>query len=662
MRRGGDCSSKCLPAELCPGLSCSRGEAGAWLIGAEPELVKAGSASSLVIPSLRRYLALRCGDYWMTPHWGTELAELADEVQFLVCELADGSSLALAALVAGEVRASFAGAPTGLKLVLQADRPVTGRVPVVAVGQDVDPCRAVERAVALAARQLGTFRLRIEKPPPRSADWLGWCTWDAFYNSVDQTKVLAGLDSFAAAGVRPGFCIIDDGWCDTQGDLLRSFTPDVRKFPDGLAGLAAAVRARGIQVFGVWHCFEGYWAGIDPQGPLARRYRLVRSRGVIRPWEQDPALREPPLYLVHTDDVPRFWNDWYQELHRAGVDFVKSDGQSAINIFSSGAGLPRVTTMRAWQRAAQRAAAEHFGGSYLHCMSHSNEVYCNMWHTSLWRNSNDYFPQKPRAAQQQHVRQNAAGALFCQSVALPDWDMFQTHGPDALFHAAARAISGGPVYVCDLPHHQDRRILRRLATAEGRVFRPERPAVPTADCVFCDWGAGPRLLKLRTRAGRRHLLGVFNCCELESKRRLNDTWRATDAELSLRGRLAVYSAARRRLAVVKASQINAVSLPPAGWDILTLAPIVRGLAVLGCLDLLAGAAAVASEEACPGGLRMHANYAGTFGFYAAHRPARVLVDGRVAHTVKYEPETGLLRVKVSAEKGAVIEVIRGHQK
>jgi hypothetical protein len=43
----------------------------------------------------------------------------------------------------------------------------------------------------------------------------GFCTWDAFYSSVDSDKVSSGLDSLRDAGVTVKYVILDDGWQST---------------------------------------------------------------------------------------------------------------------------------------------------------------------------------------------------------------------------------------------------------------------------------------------------------------------------------------------------------------------------------------------------------------------------------------------------------------
>lgn len=76
-----------------------------------------------------------------------------------------------------------------------------------------DPFLLCDVAVAAAAAGLpGGSRPRWEKQLPEIGRYLGWCTWDAFYNSVSAQGIAAGLQSFRQAGVQPRWIIIDDGW------------------------------------------------------------------------------------------------------------------------------------------------------------------------------------------------------------------------------------------------------------------------------------------------------------------------------------------------------------------------------------------------------------------------------------------------------------------
>jgi raffinose synthase len=68
----------------------------------------------------------------------------------------------------------------------------------------------------------------------------------------------------------------------------------------------------------------------------------------------------------------------------------------------------------------------------------------------------------------------------------PDWDMFQSTHPCAAFHAASRAISGGPIYISDTVGNHNFDLLKKLALPDGTILRCEHYALPTKDCLFAD--------------------------------------------------------------------------------------------------------------------------------------------------------------------------------
>ncbi|RZR80169.1 hypothetical protein BHM03_00006116 [Ensete ventricosum] len=75
-----------------------------------------------------------------------------------------------------------------------------------------NPYTLMKEAYSAARVHLNTFRLREEKAVPPIVDKFGWCTWDAFYLTVDPVGVWHGVKDFVDVGLPPRFLIIDDGW------------------------------------------------------------------------------------------------------------------------------------------------------------------------------------------------------------------------------------------------------------------------------------------------------------------------------------------------------------------------------------------------------------------------------------------------------------------
>lgn len=88
------------------------------------------------------------------------------------------------------------------------------------------------------------------------------------------------------------------------------------------------------------------------------------------------------------------------------------------------------------------------------------------------RNSDDFFPNEP-SAHTWHIFCNAHNSILTQHLnAIPDWDMFQTNQPYSGFHAAARCLSGGPIYITDEPGKHDLDLISQM-TAKT----PERTVI-----------------------------------------------------------------------------------------------------------------------------------------------------------------------------------------
>jgi hypothetical protein len=108
---------------------------------------------------------------------------------------------------------------------------------------------------------------------------------------------------------------------------------------------------------------------------------------------------------------------------------------------------------------------------------------------------------------------NTLNALFISQVGLHDWDMFISGmGRISSIHAAARALSGGPVYTSDTPDTQNSSIYRQLAFPDGALPRCLRSARPVDRFLFEDpqRTAGVPLMIQNTNNAGGHVIGVFN--------------------------------------------------------------------------------------------------------------------------------------------------------
>ncbi len=633
--------------------------------------LKHKQSSFFSVTNCQQWLAIaRVNVYWVRPCFGkTSLNTVPDECQLLLWQDTQRLFHVAIPLCDGDYRAVLCGsdsAPntasitaqqsgsahkTGLSIKwdngLKTDSHTSVRVLYTRSGKRAHAL--IKAAMQEVSEILGSFHTREEKAIPDFVDYLGWCTWDAFYQDVDHKKVRAGLKSFKDGGVQLGHMILDDGMLSHREEMLSSFVADKKKFPKGLKAVADMAKDEfKLHSFGVWHAFQGYWRGVDPKSELGKQYKTFANRGKIRPWEGADQVAD--LRMIDPDDIHRFYFDFYRYLKSQNVDMTKVDNQSALERYSH-LKRSRGQSMRAYQEAFQGAGQHFFNGNILHCMSSGSDVGLNMMSSNAYRNSDDYFPKKNIAAQQMHVSINAFNATLSSHFSIPDWDMFQTHSPCAEFHAAARAISGGPIYVCDYPKKQNFKLLKKIALADGRVLRCEQPALVCEDSLFTDVGAEDKALKIYNHHQDVLILGLFHC--KHSEEAISCSFQVKDHPDALNGaNYACYRHEAKTLSVQRAKDQQLCDLAAAAFELVWCSPIVDGVAPLGLLDQYNGCAAIDVHGWCDEGYICHL-VAGSakIGFYCDKKPKAVIVNERA---VSFSYHNKLLSVKSSGKKTAEV--------
>lgn len=343
------------------------------------------------------------------------------------------------------------------------------------------------------------------------------------------------------------------------------------KFEDAGSGrslksfVAELKQGKGVRQVFVWHALSGYWGGVSGEAGDEFAQALQQRGGAATGGEVEvryshptphlllvePALAWDPGSLagvgsVAVESLGHMYERMHEYLAAAGIDGVKVDAQSGIGSFGSGNG-GGVAFARAVVRAAEDSVRSAFDSiarndtaltavegwfarllpsrkprgqapakretplALVGCMCHSTENLYNFKETSLIRASDDFYP-RDRASQSMHLVSCAYNSVMLGEIATCDWDMFHSRHEAALMHAVARAISGGPVYVSDVPEHHDPALLRRLVLPNGEILRAAQPARPTLDCLFADV-LRDRVSALKIfslNAGGGGVIGVFN--------------------------------------------------------------------------------------------------------------------------------------------------------
>jgi hypothetical protein len=224
------------------------------------------------------------------------------------------------------------------------------------------------------------------------------------------------------------------------------------------------------------------------------------------------------MTVVAQDDVGRFYRDFYHFLSSCGVNGVKTDGQYMVDLLVPAKARRELihTYLREWGNASLR----FFSNKVISCMSLSPQMLFSLHLPSntparVVRNSDDFFPEVP-SSHPWHVWSNAYNSLFTMHLNIvPDWDMFQTVHAYSGFHAAARCVSGGPIYVTDAPGQHNIDLIKQMTgtTTRGKtvVFRPS--VVGRAIDPYARYG-DHCLLKIGAYHGRAAtgtpIMGVFN--------------------------------------------------------------------------------------------------------------------------------------------------------
>jgi raffinose synthase len=622
------------------------------------------------IPKLARFSACHRDEaYWMQPCAGTRLSEVPPETQSLLVELEDGRFLFVIPLIDELFRFSLLGkGDDSLGLLAETgDAFATGTGGLAAfVTVGADPFALAREGAKSVMARLGTGKLRRDKPTPDIVAQFGWCTWDAFYADVSADKVREGLRSFRAGGVSPRLLILDDGWQSVErqatGETRLSAFAANSKFKGDLSGLVQSAKQEfGVESFLVWHAVVGYWGGVDAQ--------RLPGYGVLEQTRQfcEGVLFHQPstnydwwgnvVGLVPAAHIARFYDDYHRSLAAQGVDGVKVDSQAVLEAVAVRQG-GRVPLTRAYRAGLEASVQRHFEGRLINCMSNAQETWYGSSGSTLIRSSIDFFPLQPES-HGKHLYSNAQVGLWFGEFMHPDWDMFQSGHEWGAYHAAARAVSGGPVYVSDKVGAQDFELLKRLVCSDGSVLLCDGPGVPTRDVLCHDPTREEVLLKVWNTVGRAGLVAVFNArvgTPGAAGAVLSGAVGPSDVPALTGERFACYLYNAARLQVLNREERVSLELPERGFELLTFVPIEQGFAAIGLADKLNSAGGVArSSWSGTQSCELELRDGGAFLAYSERAPTAVTVAGQPA-AFSHETESCALRV-VSEAKGRHVLVL-----
>ncbi|KAF2140819.1 glycoside hydrolase family 36 protein [Aplosporella prunicola CBS 121167] len=452
-------------------------------------------------------------------------------------------------------------------------------------------------------------------------DGLAYCTWNGLGQHLTEAAIFNALDQLESNDINVTNLIIDDNWqsLDHEGEDQfkrgwKEFEANKAGFPNGLAHTARTIRERhkNISHIAVWHAILGYWGGISPDGKIADEYQTAEV-------QKKPGVSAGKMLVVDEQDVHRLYQDFYSFLESAGIDSVKTDAQFFLDELDTAPERRRL--IKTYQDAWSINILRHFSAKAISCMSQVPQI---LFHSQMptnkprlmVRNSDDFFPEVP-ASHPWHIFCNAYNALFTQHLnVLPDWDMFQTSHPWATFHGAARCVSGGPIYITDVPGQHDVDLIRQMTANTPRgdtvILRPD--VIGKTIDAYAGYDEH-QLLKIGTYVGRAQtgtgILGVFNT----TQRRLTELLTLDQFPGTEFGTYVVRSHRTGQTSSPFSRQSTAfvhVDIAVQSWEILSAVPVgsyelprLSGhgsgspkvdVAVLGLLGKMTGSAAIVNTD------------------------------------------------------------------
>ncbi|KAF7193405.1 putative galactinol--sucrose galactosyltransferase 2 [Pseudocercospora fuligena] len=448
-------------------------------------------------------------------------------------------------------------------------------------------------------------------------DGLTYCTWNGLGQNLTEQKIYDALDALSKENINVTNLIIDDNWQSlSKGETQfvrgwSDFEANAEGFPKGMKRTTTEIRKRhpNINHIAVWHAILGYWGGIDPEGWIAQNYKTIQV-------EKEPGVAGGVFTVVAPEDANRMYNDFYAFLSDSGVDSVKTDAQFFLDLLLHAPDRREMITT--YQDAWTIAHLRHLSSRAISCMSQAPQI---LFHSQLpqnkpkllVRNSDDFFPEVA-ASHPWHIFCNAHNSLLTQHLnVLPDWDMFQTSHEWAGFHAAARAVSGGPIYFTDTPGKHDITLIKQMTAQTARdktvILRPS--IVGKAMNPYNEYSA-LTLLKIGTYVGMSRtgagILGIFNV----SKQHLSEFTALDEFPGTKEGEYVIgsFTSGQVSKSAARRGQKHAlvgIEVEPQGWDILTAYNVQTfelksspkkpvGVAMLGLVDKMTGSAAVTGYD------------------------------------------------------------------
>lgn len=627
------------------------------------------------IPDFKRFMvAYRNKSCWMVPKVGSNISDIPQETQFLLTETKNRSFFMFIPLVDSFMRCSINGNDLGqLELIAETGDSLLNmnKFDALYILKGDNPYEMIKKASQDIKDKLKTFKLRKEKIIPSFVDCLGWCTWEALRTNISDEIIENAAKYFKEKEIPFRFLLIDNGWLSQENGKLTAFYPDKSKFPDGFGRMIDKLKNDyDFKNVIIWSSLWGTFSGLE-EGSFPDMEIKATAMPVRRMVEKFKSYKSENLDDVATvGEVfypgvnPRkivipsftdFYNNFFDYLRREGADGVKIDAMTWVESVGHGRG-GRVKMMKEMMFGLQGASGIHFNGNLLNCSSCSNDYIFNAISSNLTRTSGDFFPDKPES-HGLHIYTNAVTSYWMGEIILPDWDMFQSGHVAGSFHAAARAISGGPIYTTEKIGSENIDVFRKLSTKDGKIPRCMEPGRICRESLFTDILNDGKAIKIYNTNRYNGVVGVFNCTYKpdDKKYKVTEKISVSDIEGFTSGEYAVWSFNNGKLLKQTDKDANNIELGLYGFDIFTYSKIQNGFAPIGMVDKFnPGGMILNMTKIGNDGIIIRILGGGKFVAYSEQVPKNVFIDDKEIN-FDYKDKSIIVNTNIDKESDMYIK-------
>lgn len=504
-------------------------------------------------------------DSFLQPHFASSYLETANHSSLVLIKQME-EFMFFFCLSHHDQKISLSGHSGGLTLNGNSGKSHASRSkrPALIVLKGTHLHQTIEHGISLALKMTGGFgKLVKEKTAfPPWLQTLGWESGSAFKLKVSHGNIIKAVTSLIASGCKIGFVLIDEGWQHVEDSKLKSFNADCERFPLGLHGLINELDHMGIKHVGVFHGMMGSREGIHED--LAKKYQI----------EQD--IKGRSFLGKHLGQTFEFFYDYYADLKKQGVTFIKVGNQSDPITFQEN----DVTTVyKNLQAAIQGSAIIQFNNAHFNtdCILNENLYY---WTTSNIARVAEDIDLENSGNLMRTIRNMLVNSLWMQHLMLPDFDAWTTTNENSEILAVLHALSGSINVISDVVGDHDKNLLKKIVLPSGKILKSDKPLTICQDSVFCDPIKNKKIYKAFTFKGESGVLAVFNL--MEEKCTLRGFVSPKDIEGFTNGRFALLSNHKGFIGCFNAKDKIEMTLKFKGTDVLTFAPVKNGIAVLGC--------------------------------------------------------------------------------